>query len=305
MIRPSALFLVALLGGAPYLSAQDVEAEPAGSADADEAVADEIAWQEFVDSFEWKTDGEGALDSQAVIAIPEGYRFTDGASAQGLLQAMGNIVETPPAGLIGVPDLDWFVVFRFDPTGYVSDEEKDDLDADKMLKEFQESDKYSNEARIAAGYPTLDTVGWAKEPFYNEETNNLEWGLILQSGDGSRSVNYKTNLLGRRGVMDLILVCDPEDLDAILPEYQELITGFDYTDGNKYAQYEDGDKLAKYGLTALVVGGAAALGAKAGLFGALGAFLAKSWKLVVAGIVAIGVAIKKLFGFGKNTYSQH
>ena len=48
------------------------------------------------------------------------------------------------------------------------------------------------------------------------------------------------------------------------------------------------DKLAEYGLTALVVGGGAAVLAQTGL-------LAKLWKPIAAFFVALGLGVKKLF----------
>jgi len=54
-----------------------------------------------------------------------------------------------------------------------------------------------------------------------------------------------------------------------------------------------GDKVAEYGLTGLIVGGAAAVAAKAGVFKWL-------WKVILAGIVGIGAFFKKLFGKKDN-----
>ncbi|CAN5319279.1 DUF2167 domain-containing protein [soil metagenome] len=272
----------------------------ASAAEADE----ERAWEQFLDQFEWTRDGAGQLGAEAEIRIPAGFQFTNGADAMAILQGMGNLIDTPPEGLIGPEGLDWFVVFFFDAAGYVKDDEKDELDADALFAEKKEIEKISNEHRRAAGLETLTMTGWAKNPFYNQETNNLEWGVVLQSSGGGENINYQTKLLGRNGFMDVTLVCGPEDLDAVLPQYQDLLTGFSYTEGNRYAEFRDGDKLAEYGLTALVVGGAAALGAKAGLFAVVGKFFAKAWKLIVLGVVGIGVALKKFFGFGKHTYAR-
>ncbi len=54
--------------------------------------------------------------------------------------------------------------------------------------------------------------------------------------------------------------------------------------------------MAEYGLTALVAGGAGVVAAKTGL-------LAKFWKFIVAGVVAIGAFFKRIFGFGKKDAS--
>ncbi len=74
--------------------------------------------------------------------------------------------------------------------------------------------------------------------------------------------------------------------------------------GKTYAEYRQGDRLAEYGLAALVVGGAAMGAAKMGWLGKLGVLFAKLGKaafLIVAGIaISIKKFFAKLFGRGKQ-----
>ena len=95
--------------------------------------------------------------------------------------------------------------------------------------------------------------------------------------------------------MNVDLVIAPEQLASVLPSFQDLEAGFHYTQGSRYSDYVSGDKVATYGLTALVAGGAAAAATKSGL-------LAKLWKLIVVGVLAVVAAIKKFFHalFGKK-----
>jgi uncharacterized membrane-anchored protein len=67
-----------------------------------------------------------------------------------------------------------------------------------------------------------------------------------------------------------------------------MIGGFTYSPGFKYAEWRRGDKVAAYGLTALVAGGAGVALAKSGL-------LVKFWKLIVAGLAAAAAALKKMW----------
>jgi uncharacterized membrane-anchored protein len=61
--------------------------------------------------------------------------------------------------------------------------------------------------------------------------------------------------------------------------------------------YPKTDKLAEYGLGALIAGGVAA---KLGLFAKLGALLLAFKKLIIIGFVAIGGFIAKMFGKKKD-----
>lgn len=101
-------------------------------------------------------------------------------------------------------------------------------------------------------------------------------------------VNYKTKLLGRRGVMDVVLVCDEEEMPTIIPEYQKLLAGYSFKKEESYAAFSSGDKIAEYGLTGLIVGGGLLVAAKSGL-------LAKLWKPILVGLLAIGAFLKRIF----------
>lgn len=94
--------------------------------------------------------------------------------------------------------------------------------------------------------------------------------------------------------MNVQLVCSPDELDRALPMFDELLDGFEYKDGRKYAQYVAGDHVAEYTLGGLVAGGGLLAAAKFG-------WLTKFWKFLVAGVVAIGAGIKHLFGKLKGT----
>ena len=210
----------------------------------------------------------------------------------------GNVASDMEEGLIAPEDLSWFALFEFSNSGYVKDDEKDEINPEKLLKELQDSQEVANKYRADAGMEKLFVTGWHTAPFYNETTNNLEWALLLEDESGNTTVNYKTKLLGRRGVMDSVLVCEPEILDGILPTYENLLADYNYVPGDTYAEYQEGDKLAKYGLTALIVGGGSVAAAKLGLFAVIGKFFAKAWKLIVVAAIGVVTMFKRFFGGG-------
>lgn len=94
--------------------------------------------------------------------------------------------------------------------------------------------------------------------------------------------------------MSVMLVCDPEELPTVLPRFKSALKGFDYTAGNRYSEFRAGDHVAEIGLSALIVGGAAAAAVKTGAFKWI-------WKGLVLIAVAIGGFFKKLFGKGKKS----
>ena len=54
--------------------------------------------------------------------------------------------------------------------------------------------------------------------------------------------------------------------------------------GERYAEFRAGDRVAEYGLAALVLGGAAAVATKSGFLKAFG-------KLIVVGVMGVGAAV--------------
>jgi uncharacterized membrane-anchored protein len=141
----------------------------------------------------------------------------------------------------------------------------------------------------------MSILGWEEEPHYDTNTKNLSWAIIGESG-GNRNINRLTKLLGRRGVMSATLVASPDELFAASAAVDELLTQYRFQKGSTYAEYIPGtDRLAEVGLTALVVGGAGAALVKSGL-------LARFWKPIGLGLVALGVGIKRMFTGGRSSH---
>lgn len=242
-------------------------------------------------SIDWVVGPASAnLGDIAKIQVPAGYRFTAGDGTRKILEMMHNTTSGEELGLI-VPettdDQAWFVIFEFDPMGYVKDDEKSKLDADAILKSIRDAQDEGNKERQKRGWNTLTIDGWKMPPFYNDKTHNLEWAVLVSS-EKHTSVNYSTRVLGRKGVMRVDLVLDPEQLATVQASYQSLLTGFAFQPGETYTEFRKGDKIAEMGLIALVAGGAGAIAAKTGL-------LAKFWKLIVVGVAGLGAGIKRFW----------
>jgi len=241
-----------------------------------------LAWQ--------RGPGEGAIGSKAKIQIPNGFTFLDERNTRRFLELMGN----PPRDghyLIAPANLDWFAVFSFDPVGYVKDDEK--IDAAELLDSLKKGDAPGNEERKRLGMAPIYTDGWHVPPHYDSGNKRLEWGMRLRDEKGGIHVNYTSRLLGRSGVMSAVLVSSPQTLNGDMKEFNGALAGYQFVAGERYAEFKSGDRIAEYGLAALVVGGAAAAAAKAGLFKSLGKFL---WVIIGGAAMGGWALLKKLFG---------
>ena len=243
-----------------------------------------LAWQ--------KGPGTGQIAGKAQITIPENYVFLDSQNTRRFLELTGN----PPRDghyTYAPSTLNWFAVFSFSSTGYVKDDEK--INPDELLSSLKESDGPSNEERKRLGMSPILTDGWQVPPHYDLETKRLEWGVRLKTANGESVVNYTTRLLGRSGVMNATLVSDPGNLPQDIATFNSSLQKFTYVPGEKYAEFKQGDHVAEFGLAALVLGGAAAVATKKGLWGAIAAFLAAFWKLIAGVTVAALAGLRSIF----------
>ena len=275
-------------------------AEPAEAAEPAEPAKQETEADRVLKSIQWtRGPSKVGIDNHAEIQVPEGFKYTGGAGARKLLELMHNPTDGSELGILMDEDMDLVLLFEFEDIGYVKDADKEKLDADDILKSMRAGQEEGNKARAERGWAPLEITGWHTPPFYNPQTNNLEWCIQGQSR-GHTFVNYNTRILGRKGVMSANLLVDPEQLVEFLPATKKLLSTFNFVDGKKYSQFLPGDKVAKYGLTALVVGGAVGLAAKTGLLAKIMLSLGKLWKALILGLIAIGAAIKKLL-FGHKS----
>lgn len=256
--------------------------------------------QQLFESIKWQEGPDSArIGTESQIAVPPNCRFTGQQGTQAFLQATQNPSGPNDLGVLlctdgeGDDESNWFVVFNFDDSGYVEDTDAKDLDADAILSSLRAGNDEGNADRRARGWTELTLDGWVKPPFYDPRTNNLTWSTkVTAVGEGS-SVNHSVRLLGRGGVMKADLIIDPAHLEAAMPAFDAIVASHSFLPGRKYSEWREGDKMAGYGLTALVAGGAVAAAAKTGL-------LAKLIKPIGAAFVALAAWLRSLFSRKKG-----
>ena len=184
------------------------------------------------------------------IQVPKGFKFTGIEGTKKFEELLKNPVDGKELGVM-IPDLKdnddsegfWFVLFEFDPIGYVKDGEQANLNAQTIstiLDSIRQGTESSNQERRRRGWPTLSIVGWEKQPFYDPSSHNLVWGIrtsSMEDGKPSYSINYNTRILGREGVLSANLVVDPNQLKGIVPTYEKLVTGVSFKPDKNYAAF--------------------------------------------------------------------
>jgi len=264
----------------------------------------------LVSTLRWR-DGEIAVPgAQARFRLGDDFRYLEAADARKVLeQVWGNPPDESVLGMV-VPkgrgvldDHGWAVVVTYSDDGYISDEDAAKIDYAGLLQEMKDGTKDENEARKEAGYEGIELIGWATPPRYEASSKKLYWAKELQfEGVDNRTLNYDIRVLGRRGYLSLNAVADMRELPAVQEGMQQLLPMVEFDQGSRYADFDgSSDKVAAYGIAALIGGGIAA---KAGLFAKLGVLLLGLKKLLIPIVLVLAAFAKKAFGFLANRKAQ-
>jgi uncharacterized membrane-anchored protein len=266
---------------------------PASVPAAEEPSAARSEYQQALSKLNWvRGPAKADLFGKASIQVPEGYVFLNPADTAKFMTLNQNL-SGEREYLLAPDDLHWFGVFSFSDDGYVKDDEK--IDASGILSSIKENTEEANKERRNKGWGQMHITGWKIPPYYDPETKRLEWAIDANDDNGSAVVNFNTRILGRGGVTSAVLVADPGTLDKAVVEFKQSIKAYDYNAGERYAEYKPGDKVAEYGLAALVGGGAAAVAVKTGLWKTIVAAAVAGWKVIVAAVVGAFAWISKRF----------
>ncbi len=142
----------------------------------------------------------------------------------------------------------------------------------------------------------MTILGWRFQPRYDKKSNLLEWAFLAKEDKSNgKIINYNTRLLGRTGVMKVVLVADPDILDTAVSSFKNAINRYSFIKGEKYAEYREGDRVAEFGLAALIAGGVAAVATKKGFWAAIVAFFLAAKKLAIAAVIGLFMWIGSLF----------
>lgn len=288
--------LVALSSSLALAStAQDEKAEKAGEpepAEIPEADRPKIGPQKI------------ELGDELVLDLPDFYGYFDRVQGKKLMEKMGNQVDDSFRGLVFKKDASWLVEIEYVGDGYVKDDEAGDLKPDEILESIKEGTEEANEYRKEKGFPGIHVEGWSEPPRYERAEHHLVWGIKGKLDDGKpASTNFYTRVLGRRGYVAINLMDDPTTIDASKADGLTVLRATTFKPGARYQDFDSkSDKVAEYGLAALVATGAGVTALKLAKVGILAKFSGKLLALILAGkkvlvllVLGIVAAVKKLF----------
>lgn len=237
----------------------------------------------------------------AKIALPPEFRYLNSAHTETVLTKLwGNPRGSDTLGMITPANFDpvggdsWAVVLTYNEDGYVKDDDAAKIDYTELLQDMKKDVSTASQARAKEGYPPIELIGWAATPRYDATTHKMYWAKEIKFGNSpEHTLNYNIRMLGRRGVLVVNAVASMSQLKEVEAATPALLRMVDFQDGHRYADFtEKTDKVATYGLAALVAGG---VGAKAGLFKMLWLGILAFKKFILIGAIALFAVLKKIF----------
>ncbi|WP_166244949.1 DUF2167 domain-containing protein [Paenibacillus turpanensis] len=247
--------------------------------------------------YNWIEGGQKVnLGSIATVDLDPEFIFLDGENTKKMSRDVGEPVSGQEIGSIYPIDdnQSWAVFFEYEESGHIKDAEKEDIDGKALLKSYKQGTEEQNKSRQPG--EKLFVTGWDIEPFYDEKTHNLTWSLLIEDEKKETFLNYNTRLLTRQGNISVILVTDPQNREAdkkVLSE--KILSKLQVNEGQRYTDFNEAtDKVAEYGLSALILGGAGlAIAKKTGLLVLILAFAKKFGVVIVAVIAGLWGWIRK------------
>ncbi|PST25271.1 DUF2167 domain-containing protein [Mesorhizobium plurifarium] len=263
----------------------------------------------IVESLDFKQGPVTLAGANAKLNVPDDFYFLGPADTRKVLVDLWGNPPHSAEGYLGMifptryaPESEgaWGSVIDYLNDGYVSDSDALTTDFDELLSQLKAATAEANTEREKRGYDPITLVGWASPPHYDLATHTMHWARDLVFGkdfSAPHTLNYSIRILGREGVLQMNFVAGLDQLEEIkagLPSVTEMVR---FDAGKAYADFQEGDKVAAYGMAGLIAAGAGAkIAAKAGLLALALAFLKKGGFLIVLAGAAIAQFLRGLLG---------
>jgi uncharacterized membrane-anchored protein len=220
------------------------------------------------------------LGDFADINIPKGYRLTDVHGAKMVLESLNIPTPDELAGILApTSGGKWMAVLQYSPKGYIKSPDVTKIDTTAVLKKVLEQINGKQDKS------SVTSLNWQSQPSYDANNYLLEWSFQVATPSSAKVLNQTAVLLGRHGVLQ-VTIAQPSSLTGA-PSLKQLISNINFKEGERYTDYQTGDKVAEIGLAELISGEKHAQ--TAGGFGAIAAWIYGGLAvcLVAGGVVVV------------------
>lgn len=251
---------------------------------------------ETFQNLDWKTEGTLNLPlSHSSIALPEGYGAILGKDIETLYAINREPLESDVEAVVFNQIDNGYVIFCSVNDGYVTLDDWQEINPKELLQSIIENNKITNEKRKELGGTPIEIVGWAQEPFLDRHTNTVYWAIEVVDSHNIRSINSEGLRLGRNGYESVNWVTSKEDYIPLGGNLDDMLCAHSFNPGFRYTDHIDADRIAGYGIAALVAAMTGGKIAKAGSLVALLAILKKFSTLIITAVAGLAYKFRGFF----------
>ncbi len=284
-MRASVLYLAAAVAVVGAVALAGPGAAATGTSHEDKASAE-------VARMHWSTGTVKLGGSHGTFAVPDGGRIVADADAHRIDEMINGTTAS---------DVDAYATIRhrslylqYSDSGYVTADDWKDVDSAKLLQSMTEATAAENEERAKSGVPAMYVDGWVQKPTFDQARKIVGWVVKLHQSSHP-FVNAVALELGRHGYERFTLASDGSDPAGDAAILADAARGYRFDPGFRFSDYVQGDKLAGFGIAALVGTAAGATIAKTVGFGAILLLIKKFFILILAAGAGVIGWFRKIF----------
>lgn len=258
------------------------------------ALMNEKEFEEQLGAIEWLGVGTYKLpSSHSSLSVPAEHTAVVGADARTLSNLVGNEADSSLEAITMDEYLENSVYFLYEGEGYISLDDWEKIKPKELLEEIIKNTEKANRKRRKMGIPEIHVLGWIQEPTLDRQTNTVYWSIEHEEDDSDATVFNSVALrLGRRGYERIVWVGEMFNYKPFGGELDTMLRAHSFDQGYRYTDFTAGDKVAGYGIAALVAG---TIGAKVLKAGGLAVLFKKIGGFLAAGIAAVFYKIRNIF----------
>jgi uncharacterized membrane-anchored protein len=241
----------------------------------------------------WQQPGQRRLpESHSTLTVPSGYVMAAGADA-GLAEVLLGNASQQNLEAAMLNRANHFLFQHFDE-GYVAIDDWAAIDANAMLDGIKAGTEKDNVVRRGAKLREVHVLGWMKQPYLDRANASVYWAINATEGD-TPLVNIVVLRLARSGFEKITWSVEKADYEKSGDKTLDtILAGFVFDPGRRYADHVASDKVAEYGIAALVASFAGIKIAQAAMAGGFLLLLKKFGAIAVVAIGGLGLLLRRL-----------
>jgi uncharacterized membrane-anchored protein len=235
-----------------------------------------------VAAMHWRGGTQPLGSSHGKFSAPAGAKMITGRDAARFDDILNGTSGSDSEAIVELPH-SRLLYLSYNDSGHVSVDDWKTVDTVKMLADIKTATADANEERVKNGADAMYVDGWAQKPTYDPARKSVLWTIKLHGASGA-FVNAIALVLGRHGYERFTLASDGKDPAGDAAALAQTTRDYQFEKGWRFSDYVTGDKLAGYGIAALVGTAAGATLVKTGALVGILLLFKKFFILILAGL---------------------